>query len=343
MSASSSPVTAVEHYEYEYLYSSDSEEPSPPSPPPRHSSASKFGKEPPSGTHRILSLRSRGRSNSTTVRPVRVEAPIHKSVRRIDALQGRFSKTRSNSTTVRPAEFKAPPITDFSTSDLPDKPDGRISRFNPRCHKHIWFVIDTTSFARERSNIRLLKLLNLFRNIESGEMTVHAILFYDDKVVDALSYEKTDEPVDRDTYVQFGGVPNTFPRLTKKQVRKIIRKYVKDNGSDNSINVEYRTIARAAQNTGGRIALFGTIAYEILATRSEPMDIPSTLLIFAAQTGSSSHDVSEQGMEYVRSMHGDGMVWTVRGFTEISMLHGEIMLANEDAGSSQRTPRGFRR
>lgn len=319
-SSSSSSHTAIENgYEYEYSYSvhsadkdetSDSDvfAPSPRTPKgpsgfTQHLS-SDFGKMPP---------------------------------KQLGKLRASFGKARSLSTTDRPKNFMPPAITDLSTSDLPPIPPGKRSRFNPKLHKNIWFIIDTTSFEKNRSSISLLKLLTLFRYLETQTIVVKAILFYDSSVIDPYSYENTDDTVSEKIHQAFGGLPHTFPLMTKRNVRKQIQRYVRDRGSENFHNVEYRTLNRSSQNVGGRIALWGAVAHEILSERTPSLELPNTLLIFASQTDPSIHIISDQGMDYVRSMHQEGMIWTVRAFTEISMLHSELVVL-EDGSSGSKSP-----
>jgi len=247
------------------------------------------------------------------------------AVRRIGQLQGQFKRGRSLSTTVRPKNFQMPQITEFSQSDLPKLRKGKTTRFKKRHHRHVWFVIDTTSFTGKQPYVQALKLLKYFQSLELKRVKVHAILFYDRKVVDPLLYDNTDDTVDIETHVGFGGTQNEVPMLTQKKVRETIKRYVKKQGMPNEKYVEYRTIAKSAQNAGGRIALFGAVAHEIISERTKPTRLPQTLLIFAAQTNSSTHQVSEQGMEAIRAMHGEGLVWTVRAFREIEMLYGELL------------------
>jgi hypothetical protein len=245
--------------------------------------------------------------------------------RRIGQLQQNFGRGRSMSSTTAPKNFVAPQITEFSHSDLPKLRKGKTTRFKSKHHRHVWFVIDTTSFTGQKHHLKALKLLRLFRSIDLKRIRVNAILFYDHKVINPDLYDETNDAVDAETHVGFGGTQNEVPMLTHKEVRKTIKRYEAKQGLANEKYVEYRTIPKSAQNAGGRIALFGAVARELIAEKIKPTRLPKSLLIFAAQTDSLTHEVCEQGMEAVRAMHGTGMVWTVRAYSELQMLYGELV------------------
>ena len=245
--------------------------------------------------------------------------------RRIGQLQQTFGRARSMSSTTTPQNFQPPQITDLSHSDLPKLRKGKTTRFKKKHHRYVWFVIDTTSFTGQQQHLKALKLLSLFRSIDLKRIRVHAILFYDRKVIDPDLYDITNDPVDVETHVGFGGTQNEVPMLTHKEVRETIMDYEPKQGLANEKYVEYRTIPKSAQNAGGRIALFGAVARELIAEQIKPKRLPKSLLVFAAQTDSTTHQVCEQGMEAVRGMHGTGMVWTVRAYSELQMLYGELM------------------
>lgn len=199
--SSSSAETAVSHEsEYEYVYDSDDAEAVKPM---------------------AQNLRERAQSVLFHRSPedrIGRAPPTHRSIKN---LQGGFARNRSMSSTQRP-DFVAPPISDFSRSELPDLGPGSISRFNADVHKDVWFVIDTTSFAKRRLCQVLLSLIGIFRGYDTVSIRLRAILFYDQTVIDPLCYESCAEPVDQKTHIAFGGDHGTT-FLSQFAVRRIIR------------------------------------------------------------------------------------------------------------------------
>lgn len=97
--------------------------------------------------------------------------------------------------------------------------------------------------------------------------------------------------------------------------------------------MDLRTIRKSSQNTASRFVLWGSIAREIINERTSPLDIPSTLIIFASQ---DTGEFAKQGVEALKAMHQDQLVWYVRSFNEISQLYGELIQANEVGSSTAR-------
>jgi hypothetical protein len=270
--------------------------------------------------------RSRAQSMSLQQAPIG-RAPPKKTTNSIKALQTRFSKRpRSMSTAQKPLNFVPPPITEFAQSDLPELEHGSVSRFNTAAHKDVWFVIDTTSFAKRRLNQVLLNLIGNFRGYEPESIRLHAILFYDQSLIDPLCYESTYEPVGKRTHRDFGGQRDD-ERMTHFEVRRIIRKALRVSAEQSNVdNVDIRTIRKVSQNGVSRLVLWGSVAREIISERTNPLDLPTTLLIFASQ---DRNETSKLGLEALKAMHSDQLVWYVRSFHEILQLYGEIIRANQ--------------
>lgn len=303
--SSSGPNTAVTHQtEYEYYSNQDEEQISSSDHAPK-----------PSGLTPLN--RSRAQSMMFGASP-----PIAK-------LQNKFNKRgRSMSTAQRPG-FVPPAITEFAEfnqSDLPELPPNSISRFNAGVHKHIWFVVDTTTFAKRRLAQVLLSLVGLFRGYEQESICLHVILFYDVSVVEPLHYKSSYSPVSKKTHHAFGGQSGD-ERLTHFEVRRIIKKATRVSvEQSNAANVDIRTIRKVSQNSTARWIMWGSVLREILCELSNQLDIPTTLVIFASQDSGKS---SKRGVDALKAMHNDQLVWFVRAFHEISQLFGEIIHANQ--------------